>query len=74
MPPRHHDRITTWVVSLARSWSARRRRAPESERGDVPGWVLITIMTAGIVTVLWQFAGPTLQTMLETALSSVTGP
>jgi hypothetical protein len=22
-----------------------------SERGDVPGWVLITIMTAGIATV-----------------------
>jgi hypothetical protein len=26
--------------------------------GDVPGWVLVTIMTAGIVAVLWQFAEP----------------
>jgi len=26
------------------------------ERGDVPGWVLITLMTAGLVTALWVVA------------------
>ena len=26
------------------------------ERGDVPGWVLVTIMTAGLVTALWLVA------------------
>jgi hypothetical protein len=31
------------------------------ERGDVPGRVLITIMTAGIIAVLWQFAEPYLR-------------
>ncbi len=46
----------------------------DRERGDVPGWVLITIMTAGIVTVLWAFAAPTLQGILESALDAVTGP
>ncbi len=45
---------------------------PEEERGDVPGWVLITIMTAGIVAVLWPLAGDTLTTMLKSALASVT--
>ena len=25
----------------------------EPERGDIPGWVLITIMTAGLVTLVW---------------------
>ena len=44
------------------------------DRGDVPGWVLITIMTAGLVTALWAIAGPTLQRMLTDALNSVTGP
>jgi hypothetical protein len=44
------------------------------DRGDVPGWVLVTIMTAGLVTALWAIAGPTLQRMLSDALSSVTGP
>ena len=27
------------------------------ERGDVPGWVLITLMTAGLVIVIWGLAG-----------------
>ncbi|MFW6090925.1 MAG: hypothetical protein ACODAF_03570 [Actinomycetota bacterium] len=44
-----------------------------AERGDVPGWVLITIMSAGLVAVLWQFAEPYLTDMLQAALDSV-GP
>ena len=43
----------------------------DRERGDVPGWVLITLMTAGIVTVLWRFAGPRLLDILEDALRAV---
>ena len=45
------------------------------ERGDVPGWVLITVMTAGLVGVLWDLAGEQLTQMLTSALDSVTdGP
>ena len=43
------------------------------ERGDVPGWVLITVMTAGLVAALWAVAGPQLNSMLSEALSSVRG-
>ena len=43
------------------------------ERGDVPGWVLITVMTAGLVGGLWQFAGPQLRGMLADALAQVRG-
>jgi hypothetical protein len=42
-----------------------------SERGDVPGWVLITIMTAGLVAVLWAFAEPYLTDILQRALDAV---
>lgn len=49
-------------------------RAAGRDRGDVPGWVLITLMTAGIVTVLWAFAGPRLLAILTNALNSVSGP
>ena len=42
-----------------------------SERGDVPGWVMITVMTAGLVAALWAVAGPELERMLRDALSSV---
>lgn len=45
----------------------------ERERGDVPGWVLITIMTAGMVTVLWTVAQDTLTGMFSDAVSKVTG-
>jgi hypothetical protein len=54
---------------------ARERAAgAKRDRGDVPGWVLITLMTAGIVTVLWAFAGPRLLAILTNALNSVSGP
>jgi len=46
-------------------------RTRESERGDVPGWVLITVMTAGLVAALWAVAGGQLSQMLSDALSSV---
>ena len=43
------------------------------ERGDVPGWVLITLMTAGLVTALWVVAKDQLVDMFQSALSSVKG-
>ncbi|MHB1491528.1 MAG: hypothetical protein ACYCTH_13695 [Cellulomonas sp.] len=45
----------------------------ESERGDVPGWVLVTLMTAGLVIALWAIAGPALQSVFESAIAQVTG-
>lgn len=45
-----------------------------ADRGDVPGWVLITIMTAGLVTALWAIAGPQLGQLFSDAISSVKGP
>jgi hypothetical protein len=44
-------------------------RGQDSQRGDVPGWVLITLMTAGIVTALWVVAEPTLRNLLTNALN-----
>lgn len=43
------------------------------EQGDVPGWVMITVMSAGIVALLAAAAGPRLQSMLNNALSAVGG-
>ena len=45
----------------------------EDERGDVPGWVLITLMTAGLVALIWALAGPALATLFEQALTRVSG-
>jgi len=46
-------------------------RPAEKERGDVPGWVLITVMTAGLVVGIWALAADQLKAMLEDALDSV---
>ncbi|HWJ83088.1 MAG TPA: hypothetical protein VNS55_12705 [Nocardioides sp.] len=41
------------------------------DRGDVPGWVLVTVMTAAIVSALWGIAQGQLSEMLRHALNSV---
>lgn len=56
--------LTAFVVMLV---TTHRR----DERGDVPGWVLVTVMTAGLVAALWAVAGPELERMLRQALQSV---
>jgi hypothetical protein len=43
----------------------------ESEAGDVPGWVLITLMTAGLVVLMWAVAGPALKGVFEQAMNKV---
>lgn len=44
----------------------------KNESGDVPGWVLITLMTAGLVVLMWSVAGPALKGVFDQALSKVT--
>lgn len=46
-------------------------RGDESDRGDVPGWVLVTLMTAGLVLALWAVAGPALTDLFEQAIERV---
>jgi hypothetical protein len=41
------------------------------DRGDVPGWVLVTVMSAGIVMAIWGLAEGELKGMLRSALNSV---
>ena len=65
--------MTTLMLMLLRTAEVVRGRAHDEERGDVPGWVLITVMTAGLVAALWAVAGPQLAQMLRDALSSVRG-
>jgi hypothetical protein len=54
--------------------AGRLGRLGRHDRGDVPGWVLITLMTAGLVTVLWALAGPQLEALFSDAIGGVSGP
>ena len=52
---------------------ARTRTTLDDEAGDVPGWVLITLMTAGLVVVIWALAGPALADLFTQAIERVSG-
>ena len=56
-------RLTTWLYADA----ARHR----DERGDVPGWVLVSVMTITVGMGLFAVARPMLTEMLRSALDSV---
>lgn len=58
--------------ALTRWWAARLLAGPR-DRGDVPGWVLVTIMTAGLVAALWAVAGDRLTAVFNQAIDSVVG-
>jgi hypothetical protein len=45
----------------------------DDERGDVPGWVLVTLMTAALVLAIWTLAGPALSQLFEQAIARVSG-
>ena len=44
-----------------------------SERGDVPGWVLVVLMTTGLVTAIWTIAAPRLTSILKNSLDAMNG-
>jgi hypothetical protein len=41
------------------------------EQGDVPGWVLVVLMTTGLVTAIWAIAAPRLSEILKHSLDSM---
>ena len=58
---------------MAQGMKERLSKFLRSDRGDVPGWVLITLMTAGLVIVIWGLAGPALSNVFQQAIDRVTG-
>ncbi|HSP76543.1 MAG TPA: hypothetical protein VLO31_10055 [Cryobacterium sp.] len=61
------------MKTLQRRVRDRWRDAAGDERGDVPGWVLITLMTAGLVMIIWGLAGPALSGVFQQAIDRVSG-
>jgi hypothetical protein len=57
------------LISIQQNFFARLK----DERGDVPGWVLVVLMTTGLVTALWTIAAPRLTAILKNSLDSMNG-
>ncbi|KGF19616.1 MULTISPECIES: hypothetical protein [Micrococcaceae] len=45
----------------------------DRERGDVPGWVLVTLMSALLVAAIYAVAGPALIKLFNDAIGKVGG-
>ena len=52
---------------------SRAFKAISDQRGDVPGWVLVVLMTTGLVTAIWTIAAPRLTAILRNSLDSMNG-
>ena len=63
-------RIRRWTI---RRWTIGWANRLQDDRGDVPGWVLITLMKAGLVVIIWALAGPALSSVFQQAIEKVTG-
>ena len=62
--------LTIWLIDFKKS---RFYKALRDERGDVPGWVLVVLMTTGLVTALWTIAAPRLTAILKNSLDAMNG-
>lgn len=64
------------ISRILLAWWSTLREPPRpggKDRGDVPGWVMVTVMTAALVTALMIVAVPTLRNVFTDAINSVTG-
>jgi hypothetical protein len=62
------------MITRLRDYSIRLALSAADDRGDVPGWVLVSVMTAGLVTAMWLIADDQLTGVLDRALTSVATP
>ena len=53
--------------------NSRFYKALSDDRGDVPGWVLVVLMTTGLVTAIWTIAAPRLTAILRNSLDAMHG-
>ncbi|WP_026530370.1 hypothetical protein [Haematomicrobium sanguinis] len=60
-----------WLVDRCAATVAPREHHDTPERGDVPGWVLVTLMTALLVAGLLAIAWPALRDMLNKAMTDL---
>jgi hypothetical protein len=68
--------VVLWNYLSLRVFELKRSRiyqAINNERGDVPGWVLVVLMTTGLVTAIWTIAAPRLTAILKNSLDAMNG-
>lgn len=66
---------TLRLLTILHAWTTTLscRRDEDRERGDVPGWVMITVMTAALVVAILVPFRAAIVGAVQTALNNVTG-
>jgi hypothetical protein len=64
-------RLSTKIEILREEYRDRLSRLVLDERGDVPGWVLVVLMTTGLVTGIWAVAAPRIESLLRGSLDAM---
>jgi len=64
-------RFAMAISDFRDDFSLRMRQLIIDERGDVPGWVLVVLMTTGLVTGIWAVAAPRIESLLRGSLDSM---
>ena len=59
------------MLVLTRLGKALAPEESERERGDVPGWVMITLMSAVLVAAILAVAEPALKSLFDSAIARV---
>jgi hypothetical protein len=59
--------LTAWLLCLT-----ARARDDDHERGDVPGWVMVTVMSAILVVAILGVFEPDIKNAIGNALDKVT--
>ena len=63
----HLDVLVAWAAA-----GINRLRGRDPERGDVPGWVMVTVMTAGLVVIIFGVFRDKITDAVSDAIDSVT--
>ena len=58
--------VAAWLVTVG-----DRQRDNKNDRGDVPGWVMVTVMTGILVVAILGVFEPQIKTALTSSLDSV---
>ena len=70
---KHVPRSAVGLALLALSGVLGRLRSDDPDRGDVPGWVMLTLMSAVLVAGLLLIAQPALEGLFRDAMARVSG-
>ena len=63
-------RLYAFLLAALASLAAR-VKGEDPERGDVPGWVMVTVMTIGLAIAIFTFAEEPLKGLLSAAFNRV---